>query len=1379
MKVSPALRTLSASGHRARLSSDADRNSTHIVDPVNARKTVPLVTVSDPIEENYSLTQSAITPDSKKSSHWSPFFRKVKEKATRHTTTLVTGLPGFQRTIDRPLRTAPPEPVVHDDLHTEEPPLLAASRKLLHSAQAACDSLREEKVSLWQRPAPSKSRRRLLRLFPWLKPASLTEVAAVYSHSKTSDSISPAGQNRQKEVTQAAENLLTTLDEQRIKLEAAIDVLAHYTAGKNPPSGQMRSSAESTLIKQVQLAEEQVARLSAELNASLQSPAILSLFKSHQFALTEQQTSDFSQQRLRELKQEAQSLLKSGRELAEPVSEPSRVDQRKYLANKNPPPSRQDLQKESDKQHLILVTALSAEINAAREQIIEAEQHIARLQARGDQLSLERLTPDEQAEKEQIDAELLQYLLIKNISSNRILDKTTQLEDAEHQVAEIESVLDLGQTADIQPASSIPLQALPSPESSRDVRQQISHARQALTVLKQAPQARPYKHPAEIPVLNQLKQQACEAVLEPIRLRKDPQLVSQLEKHMQHLLAHPELSKQPPWLMAEVVISVLDVILPRGNQRAGEIVTLLANAPVDHWLDPQKLAPSEKEVYNLLAAFCHRVSTLPRGADLLQLFSSQNQSPPDAEISRALGVFWNADMALQQESDPQVKTWLNQAKQVAKSKLEKTEETFDNVALSAYNAVRNGYLSCAPGSLYDRDNKRLLKATHEWVFRAMSYHGFDVKGAWQQLKASPHKTPFHEKNLDHAMDISQSMGMGSMRSRAEQVIRQQLTDLEELLQRHAHHFGHQLPQTGFETLVQLLKSQSDNGQHLSRMSLDNSLLRAVRRKLPAQQGLSARFTQFSGIAVTETLPDLLPQLSTQKLSIYEALEQIKQHLNTAIPPEQRVTESHQTEQTQKMMSLLKTRHFKNKEDILTFFKPLIEECRLRDRVRLKGGWAAGAGLPQLPFSIFIPVAPLFSYMISRRREAHAQLFMPILGMEMSFSSVTTVGGEFTLGAAAGPDVLDVRMQAGTRGYYQQQKTKTEATLLRFFRRRFYDDEMRQKMYTSLESMVRWDQLEAKPGQTYSGPLEAVLARSPDVSLSHLNARSDVKNFQLTPVFVRLPLIRNHLTKDTSQLFSDDLSLSQEHEKSVESRQEGNGAIKINNYKANTTHQRTRLNLMANFLPIANSPSAEEGDNAGTRMFGVPLQLGAAFDLSWQLERNEISLYAIDDKQDADLDRHYSSVKDMQKEIISRRDEWLMRCIETLEPDATKRNDPSLRKQATLLLEEFEETIAQLPDQSHYNLYNINYSLRGETGAEIDSYRALAQLAEQQGDTTRASQMQQHIDTLLKMRESWRPLMLIIRERVSDNISTGIKYGVRAQKLRGNDGMRTVAQFPPP
>jgi len=246
------------------------------------------------------------------------------------------------------------------------------------------------------------------------------------------------------------------------------------------------------------------------------------------------------------------------------------------------------------------------------------------------------------------------------------------------------------------------------------------------------------------------------------------------------------------------------------------------------------------------------------------------------------------------------------------------------------------------------------------------------------------------------------------------------------------------------------------------------------------------------------------------------------------------------------------------------------------------------------------------------------------------------------------------------------------------------------------------------------------------------------------------------------------------------RSERGGSVNVVGARGDTAQQRASIAMTATTAPFSYYPTPAAGGRDGVERESASLPKGITRDIAWALERHEISPFLIDGKQDGDLDRHYSSPVDILREITANREHWLLRCIETLEPDANgERDTEDNRARAAVLLEAFEREVEHLGKTSKYCHYNVNYSMRGDASKWIDGYRGLAQLAGQRGDVEGARRANEAIDDILLMRGTWRPLMLIVRERAQDSTTIGWRNLLRWQRTAAVDGQRTAAQFPPP
>lgn len=268
--------------------------------------------------------------------------------------------------------------------------------------------------------------------------------------------------------------------------------------------------------------------------------------------------------------------------------------------------------------------------------------------------------------------------------------------------------------------------------------------------------------------------------------------------------------------------------------------------------------------------------------------------------------------------------------------------------------------------------------------------------------------------------------------------------------------------------------------------------------------------------------------------------------------------------------------------------------------------------------------------------------MPILGMEISLGGIRTTRPEATIGVA--------RLQVSAIEKLSRQRMRTEGTILRLFRQRGRDDEMRAEMLGILDSWVRWDQVHPPGGLPCSGPLEEVLARHPKVSPGEIDGHSLTRSF-LSKVSAGANLKLDGADGHTYKLGVSGAA-SLKADRIAESRTEHGGHVSVKADKGDAAQQKFSLGLQVNWLMPANRsdvPMGPGGKHGAISGGGMPGQLELSRDLYLNLEKHSVSPFTIGGKQDVDLDRHYSTATDMLAEIRRHRDDWLARCVETLEP----------------------------------------------------------------------------------------------------------------------------------
>lgn len=869
--------------------------------------------------------------------------------------------------------------------------------------------------------------------------------------------------------------------------------------------------------------------------------------------------------------------------------------------------------------------------------------------------------------------------------------------------------------------------------------------------------------------------------------------------------ANPAADALPSIGVMEIASDLMSVVCQGDAARAHRLLEALQSRPARDWMQGVADLPApgtdavsdgasaaaEADVRNLLRQAC----VLPRGAEVAHLLGDPDDRMPDSETLQAMRAFWSADAAQRAETDPAVRQWLAGAKRVARQPPAEAggppsapAASFSGAERAAYHAVRNGCVSNAAGSPHARHDDRMKKAIDAWLTREQP------SLSWAQRVVAPHhqKTPFTASGLKRATAIAESFGMSTARSQADAGLRQTATALAEWarsdLARDLVGAGVAAPEAqAFAAATQALAARATRQDHPSQWQFkgkEASELRAATYAL--QHPATGQGGRLHKPNREHALPPLFEDLAAGGAPASEALRAVIDHvkltLAEAAPAERQATLTHDAAM-HASADMARQQRLRSKEDVVRYFEPILTSMQLRDKVKLSGGGIVGAGLPSLPYSVPSPVvSPVFSAGWSRKEEAFFQAFMPILGMELSLGDARTTGPEVTVGVAAGPDLPGVvKAQVSATEKMSRLHQHSEGTILRLFRQRGRDDELRQEMLGVLDTWVRWDQVHPPGGPAYAGPLEAVLDRHPKVSLGEIQGESLTRSFVSkvsAGANLKLPGADGEIYR-----VGVNAGASLKAERIAESRVEQGGHIRVTADKGDTAQQKLSVGVQVNTLTPANASEVKLGPDGGDGAIaggGLPSLIDASRDLFWNLEKHAVSPFTIGGKQDADLDRHYSTPADMLAEIRQHREDWLARCVETLAPDASgEKNTPANRDRAEALLRNFEARVAELGRDSRLCQYNVNFSMRPQASAWIDTFRALEGLARLRGDTQGAEEARANTDRTMQQDATWRPLMLIVREKGRDQRTHGWNFGVRLQRSVGVEGQRTAAQFPPP
>lgn len=1352
---------------------------------------------------------------------------------------VTAGVPGTGRMINGPLRAGvpgqthagvagPPGPLgkaikpVLAETDSDDDPVLEDARNLLSIAEAMAASLHTPEVAVYDRPALSTVRRLTTAVVPWLSPSPLQDMAS-FTNGRGNTLTAPAlrknpmisrsrlaNERHARKLLKVVENGRRTVDDALVEATQAREQYEAALAAAPDDQRVEHASNLGAAKTRLGMAEWSLRAAHRSLHDAIHDTDLLELINLSHLSDQSDKNLSFALQRLNDLKDKIYALrVNAG-------------DRRAAI----------ELELKAHAEEVAALTSFDYDMSAAEEIAARATVWLTRLTATHAELTGPKAnTPSAAAKAAVFERRIAQTrgLLDQALEEqNRCRERLQRFAELNDNIGEL-----MNERAQADRRWHVADRAVPSLlNASLALAERKAHSdridRAEKTVSPDGEITGGKQREKE--AIDAVRQKMVDQLTEAAHVfgpEAPPELQAALKQFALRLTAPQPPLPVPPQIVLEIVTrSMADVGADAAE--AARMLETLAQHPVTHWVQlavaqPQPPTASAASTApaadgnTRIIALCRKMATLPRGTDMLHALSSDGAQVPDPGRSQALRVFWNADDAQQGElsNDNGVASWLQQARRVAHASLTLARAEFDDVDHAAYNAVRNGYFSNAPGSPYAQHNLRLTKVITEWIIRAAASGAKSVSPAapeagddgnaagraaapkpalWRRAMPNLNKTPFRKRTINRAYDVGESMGMLSPRIKVDAHVQRRVSELERTIAA-CRAFGGtpelRKAARAAQATVDHLKLLQNRGQHLSQIKLDAKDAKSISRRV-GEDALKARSDRarepnMLRKAAPVELPELFEHTCGSGLTAYEAINRIEEHLNAGLPADlRRVYEGNEdaTDAGLAMaIQLLKAESLGSKTGIVTFFQPFIQNSRLRDRLRMGGGGTLGVNLPTLPYGSASPLAsPIFTAEKSMTDEAFVQLFMPILGMELSFGSAHTRAKEATVGVAVGPQIVPgVALQGTFSARAASQQTRTDSTVMRFFRSHHKDDEMRANMLNALDSMVRWDMIQPDRGRAYKDPLEAIFARNPSVVVTQLEGFTDTKTITAR-VSARLPSARFKDSHGVGQTLGLEASAFVEVERARDKRVETGGQVRVVGAKGDTAQQRAGATVNMNFTPLSNQsvPLGHGGDQGGVQRESMPVQLGASRDLAWIKEQHEISPFLIGDKQDADLDRHYSTPADMTMEIAGNRDNWLMRCIETLEPDATGEQDtPDNRLRAAVLLDQFEKDIAKLGKTSRYCHYNVNYSMRGDAGAWIDGYRAIAELAAQRGDREGGRHMQRSIDEILLMRATWRPLMLIVRERTRDSTTLGWRSLLRWQRNANVDGQRTAAQFPPP
>lgn len=333
-----------------------------------------------------------------------------------------------------------------------------------------------------------------------------------------------------------------------------------------------------------------------------------------------------------------------------------------------------------------------------------------------------------------------------------------------------------------------------------------------------------------------------------------------------------------------------------------------------------------------LKRFASLIAARPSGVELLMRTVQPVDTKPSRQLQDAVDVYFKATNALapgNRPKDADSVQWLHYAEQGAKMLAHpdpalpndgnSAMEALARVQRVAFNGVRNGYTSIAPGSNYDKADRALTKLSTKWVSRANEH--------------SYKNSPLHARHM--ASKVGADVGLPTIENKLSQRLG---TICDELLKRtggellaarsrvaQARQLGAPAnnppavpyPLLEAHALLQHIQKRAEKGEPLHSMSLSKKDWRAIEneaKKLhkiearPARAGVgtlgemvnelrAGRSTDHDGSALAQnqgSQPDfsglglslLDYQASRERPNLLTLLDDINQHLTLRAPSSQ-------------------------------------------------------------------------------------------------------------------------------------------------------------------------------------------------------------------------------------------------------------------------------------------------------------------------------------------------------------------------------------------------------------------------------------------------------------------------------------------------------------
>lgn len=865
--------------------------------------------------------------------------------------------------------------------------------------------------------------------------------------------------------------------------------------------------------------------------------------------------------------------------------------------------------------------------------------------------------------------------------------------------------------------------------------------------------------------------------------------------------------------------------------RAAAVLEALASHPSEHWLplpgedrqadDPAADDPAADDENAITEVRRHPLNG--PSDDLKKLFRSMASVPRGMEILNeagadaahpmlkrapldALHAYWMAD-AHQPESPAlrRADSWLSKAQKMACYEVRNIPgETpqFDSNQLSddvkiAYQGVSHGFLSNGPDSDYARVKASLDKVGKEWLEQTK-----DSKRTWAKAalvttfnKNKSRATPFDPKAVGLTALQLEAQGIPSVKTLAHDGIAATARALSEKLatgwlEKEAPHMKdvRQL-QTAARVLCDYIASHDDSKQELRSMEGSISRSKFHRSKRLYKSRLTEKdLQQMRRMAGPRNFVSGEPYGFPEQFNAIfrgdgatpqEALARLSDILKNGTYSKEVIDYLNdlKLDELREKTVAARRKQLDSADHVLTFFRPMLEELRLRNQLIMTAGAEVGVGIPLMGVTPVDAPMGLNMNLLSRKNEAQFQIKSPTYGVEFIIADVDTFAQDVKVSAGMGVEAGLFKATAPNASVkLEHSRSKTRFTTLRIMRDK--DDDgvreekrAREKSLGVLETLLR-----AKPGQP-AAALDRILLEYPEVMIGW----GDKKGSTLQGTTDFGAVLRTRVYAPIAPGGAPSVSVKLENAREESNEQSG--------YAHRNVHDRSDQRKVRVTATISSSVlgsvkrllgSGEEGNHDSQGAWTVGSSLNApevSRDLWLHQEKNNVTHFSIGDKTGASIDRAYSSPEPLLAEIENNKEEFYLRFLDTLPAKKGEPKDtPERRVLAASRLNQFIEDL-RTGSKNPSLQYNLKYEMQPRMSGWVDALRALETLATNGGDVKAADNYRRTLHDLVQQRSSWAYKNCAARSKGKSSADTGWDWALRFVARRSAETSVAVTAYP--